>query len=216
MSQFRVKAEWWGYTPGEHFIFAQAVDWVRFITTNASYDLDVTPASVTLAGPVDHDVNNPSLPIVTKRKSWVWFSLKEICDRFSGAADGWQVKPLACASLGWAPVVPGSGAPSGQPDMVVPAVDPKGVEVRFRGQIDSGTITVAFAAPTAPLPDGKTITTGPAITKSTGGIHYDARGKYQLCPNGSGGYSWRKVVQEPLANSVVGPVDIRILWEIEA
>lgn len=230
MGTFRVKTEWFGYAPGTHYIVAQSTTYKRFMTTEYVYDLDVSTAKVDLAGPGTDQIDDTNDEIITKAPSFtignrgiylVWFSLSEVASRFDGKAEGWRVRAVDCPidtpRINERDPGESEGEGESEPGTVDTTTDdpvsPTGIEVRFKGHIDSGTISTSFAAPTAKITvRGQEITVpvGPSTTTASGGAAKDCTGKYRLCPDGSGDYTVAEIEQEPNSDTVVLVQNIKL------
>lgn len=174
-TEFKVWTNWYGYAyAGRSNWGIKQWQFKRFVQAKFIYDLDITKVKLELAGPGSENIWNPSSEIWTKTASWWgWGNY----DKFSAKAEGWRVRKIDCAQKRC------------------------GVEVGYKGQIDSGSITITHAAPVIKIggkvggDEGKPgaevgieIPTGPSIAKTTGGIHYDATWRLQLCPDGAGDF----------------------------
>jgi|GEM_PF-3902730 len=228
MGTFRVKTEWFGYAPGTHYIVAQSTTYKRFLTTEYVYDLDISTAKVDLAGPGTDQIDDTNDEIITKAPSFyigntgiylVWFSLSEVANRFDGKAEGWRVRAVDCpieeTSIGETGEGEGEGEGEEGETFIITddPVAPSGIEVRFKGHIDSGTISTSFAAPTAKITvRGQEITVpvGPSTTTASGGAAKDCTGKYRLCPDGNGDYTVAEIEQEPTSDTVVLVQNIKL------
>lgn len=225
MSTFRVIAEWFGHAVGTHYLVTQGTTYKRFMKTEYVFDLDVTNTKVELAGPGTSQIDDTNDEIITQAPTFrignvgvyvVWFSLSEVADRFDGLAEGWRVKEVTCGT----PDQTGEGPPpnegAGDDEVGVgelPPVEYKGIEVRFKGHIDSGSISTESAAPTAKITVRSqeiTVPIGPSTTKTSGGAAKDCTAKYQLCPDGAGDYTVAEIEEEPAEGTVVLVQDIKL------
>ncbi|MFT6102281.1 MAG: hypothetical protein ACJA2B_000723 [Candidatus Endobugula sp.] len=231
MSTFRVKTEWFGRAVGQHYLLAQATSYKRFLTTEYLYDLDISNTKVELAGPGTSLIDDTNDEIITEAPTFtaggvkvyvVWFSLSEVASRFDGKAEGWRTREITCAkpkvsqsSTSSASNGPQDDAsqPSDEPIGILSPIEYKGIELRFKGHIDTGTISTTFAAPTAKLSlKGQEITVpiGPSTTATSGGASKDCTGKYRLCPDGNGDYTVAEIEQLPGDNTMVLVENIRL------
>lgn len=221
MSTFRVTAEWFGKTLGTNYILFQGITFKRFLKTEFAFDLDVTNSTVELAGPGSDSITDTNDEVITSAPSFtvngvpvylVWFSTSEITDRFDGRAEGWRPRGIVCAApvkiedAGFDDADPeGDDGPSfGQGTL--PPREFRGVEVKFKAQINSGTISTTSAAPTAKIVvkgQELSIPTGPSTTKTSGAAATDCSAKHQLCPDGKGGFTVREIELRPAAGTVV-------------
>jgi RHS repeat-associated protein len=192
--EFKVWTNWYGYVYTGRSWLRRQVAWRRFIQDKFIFDLDVSNRNVDLAGPGSENIWNPSKEVWSDTGSgWGW----GIFDRFSGKAEGWRVRKVPL----------GGDCPIGC-----------GVEVGYKGQIDSGSITTTQAAPTLKLSGkiaghgaegevGIDIPIGPSVTKATGGIHYDATWRLILCPDGAGDYTVKAGQPDPKDGTAIRKFD---------
>ena len=212
MPSFSVNTDWFGFVPGPNLLLFQSLNYEKFLATKAVYDLDVTASRVELTGPVAARIESDQKLVVTEKPISLFgltfyavsFSLSEVCSRFQGRADGWRPRSLKCLGDRAAPDT-GEPQPAPAGDGFAPIQEATGIELRFKGTINAGTIQSTQPAPTitaALKGQSVTIPIGETKVQTTGGANHDNLSKYRLCPDGSSSFT-ATLVEQGIADDTV-------------